>query len=256
MFSILIYASAWAQKATDVNFKPVFDKYGVNGCFALYDLTENSFTRYNAARCDSGFSPASTFKIPNALIALEEGVVKDTGAIIKWDGHQWPAAAWNRDQTLRSAMKYSCVWVFTGFASTIGVAKYSKYLDDFKFGNMNTEGVPDRFWLEGALRISANQQLDFLRNFDSYALPVSKRSVDIVKDIIVLEKTGKYILSGKTGGGILSDSEYIMWLVGFVKKEDKTYYYALNFTTSNFNKKSSARLDITREILKQLRIID
>lgn len=255
IFGLLI-TSLSAQKATVMNFKPFFDKYGVNGCFVLYDREKNEFIRYNPTLCDTGYIPASTFKIPHSLIALEEGIIKDTSQIIKWDGKVWPAKSWNSDQTLRSAVKNSCVWVYTGFAAQIGIDKYYNYVKAFDYGNKNLAGPPTRFWLAGSFRISANQQIAFLKKFYNNQLPVSKNSVDIVKNLIILEDKRSYKLSGKTGGGLLSDSEYIMWLVGYVEKDNKQYFYAMNFRTTDFDKLSSARYEITKEILIQLKLIE
>ena len=49
----------------------------INGAFVLYDLNENHYIRYNEQRCRERFSPKSTFKIPNSLIGLETGVIRD-----------------------------------------------------------------------------------------------------------------------------------------------------------------------------------
>jgi len=251
----LLFQSGFAQKNTEMNFKSQFDKYGVSGCFVLFNPTDSEFIRYNSSLCDSGYIPASTFKIPNSLIALEEGIIKDTLKIIKWDGHEWPIKTWNQDQTLKTAIKNSCVWVFSKFAEQIGINTYYKYIKEFDYGNKNLTGNPSRFWLAGLLRISANQQIEFLTKFYNYNLPISRQNIDIVKDIIVIEKTNSYTLSGKTGGAILNDKEYIMWLVGYVEKGNKTYYYALNFKTTDFDKTLPARYEITKEILRQLRLI-
>ena len=191
---LMIIVTGCAQKATERNFKAHFEKYGVDGCIVLYNQAENEFIRYNSSLCDTGYLPASTFKIPNSLILLNEGVISDTAQVIKWNGHEWPNKAWNQDQTLRTAMKYSCVWVYTGLAEKIGVEKYYEYVRAFDYGNKNLEGPPSRFWLAGELRISANQQIDFLRKFYSYNLPVSRGSIDIVKDLIILEQTDDYTL--------------------------------------------------------------
>jgi beta-lactamase class D len=118
-------------------------------------------------------------------------------------------------------------------------------------------GPLSRFWLAGQFRISANQQIDFLRKFYNNKIPgISRRSIDIVKDIIVIEQTDDYKLSGKTGGGILSDTDYIMWLVGYLEKNAQVYYYAMNFKTNDYDKTSQARYEITKSILKELRLID
>ncbi len=207
----LIFQTGFSQEVIEKNYKSIFNTYGVDGCFVLYNQTDNEYIKYNAALCDTGYLPASTFKIPNSLISLEEGIVKDTNQIIKWDGHEWPNTYWNQDQTLKSAVKYSCIWVYFGFAEQIGIKQYHEYVNSFDYGNKNLTGPPTRFWLAGLFRISANQQIDFLRKFYNYELPdISLNSIDIVKDLIVLEQTENYKFSGKTGAGVLSDSSYIM----------------------------------------------
>lgn len=249
---LMIVLTGCMQKATERDFKAHFEKYGVDGCIVLYNQAKDEYIRYNSSLCDTGYLPASTFKIPNSLILLNEGVISDPDQIIKWDGHEWPNTSWNQDQTLRTAMKYSCVWVFTGLAEKIGIEKYYEYVRAFNYGNQNLEGPPTRFWLAGALRISANQQVEFLRKFYNNLLPISKESTDIVKDLIILEKTETYEFSGKTGGGMLSDKEYIMWLVGYIEKNSSRWFYAMNFRTDDFDGKAQARYDIVKDILKEM----
>ena len=41
---------------------------------------------HNSSRSETRFVPASTFKIPNTLIALEEGAIKNEKEVIQWDG--------------------------------------------------------------------------------------------------------------------------------------------------------------------------
>lgn len=254
---VLIFQTGFAQKITERDFKKYFDKYGVNGCIVLYDQDENEYIRYNSMRCDSGFIPASTFKIPNSLIALEEGIIKDTSQIIKWDGHEWTNKNWNQDQTLKSAMKYSCVWVYVGFAEQIGIDKYKEYINNFDYGNKDLTGPPTRFWLEGPFRVSANQQVEFLKKFYNYDLGISRQSTDIVKDILIREVGDNYILRGKTGTGELTDNEIIMWLVGYLETNNKPYFYALNITgTPADYEKYYIRNNILMDIFQELKLID
>lgn len=253
---VLISQIGFSQRVIEKDFKSQFARHGVEGCFVLFNQSDNEFVKYNTSICDSGYIPASTFKIPNSLIALEEGIIKDTNQIIKWDGHEWPNGNWNQDQTLRTAIKNSCVWAFVGFAEQIGIDKYYEYVKAFDYGNKNLTGPPSRFWLAGLFRISANQQIDFLRRFYHYELPVARKSVDIIKNMIVFEQSDTYKLSGKTGGGMLTETDYIMWLVGYVEKGDKPYFYAMNFKTNDFNKLSQARYEITKDILRELKLIN
>jgi beta-lactamase class D len=126
----------------------------------------------------------------------------------------------------------------------------------FDYGNKNLTGPPTRFWLAGEFRISANQQIEFLRRFYNYQLRVSKRSIDIVKDLIIIDHADYYTLSGKTGGGMINDTDYIMWLVGYVERDNMVYFYAMNFKTQDYEKLSQARYYITNDILKELKIIE
>ena len=255
MIELIFITSAFSQKVNEMNFKQYFDKYQVCGCFVLFNPADNEIIRYNSNLCDSGYIPASTFKIPNALIALEERVISDTNQLIKWDGHHWPVKNWNQDQTLRTAMKYSCVWAFSKIAEKINIRTYYKYIDAFNYGNKNLKGEPNRFWLAGQLRISANEQVEFLNKFYNYNLAVSKQNIDIVKAIITLEKSDSYKISGKTGGGMLNDSDYIMWFVGYIEKNKKPYFFALNFITRDFERTSPARFEITKDILNHLGLL-
>lgn len=253
----MLFQTGISQRSTEKDLKSIFDKYSVDGCFILYDQTGDEYILYHSSLCDTGYIPASTFKIPHTIIALEEGVIQDTNQVIKWDGHDWPNEPWNQDQTLKTAMKYSCVWVYMGFAAQIGLNKYQEYIHSFHYGNKNLAGPPNRFWLAGSFRISANQQIDFLRKFYNYELPdISRRSIDIVKDLIVIEQTDNYKFCGKTGGGMLTDKDYIMWLVGYLEKDNNVYFYAMNFKTNDYNASSMARYSITKDILRALKLLE
>lgn len=251
-----ICQSGFSQKIIEKNYKPLFEKYGVAGCFVLYNQADDTYIRHNASLCDTGYIPASTFKIPHSIIALEEGVVKDANQIIPWDGHEWEYDKWNKDQTLKTAVKYSCIWAFFDIAKQINIEKYQEYVNDFDYGNKNLTGPPTRFWLAGEFRISANQQIEFLKKFYNYELPVSKQSIDIVKDLIILKQTENYTFSGKTGGGQISGNKNIMWLVGYVEKDGNPYFYAMNFVTEDSQKDGSKRYKITKDILRELKLIE
>ena len=244
------------QTTKTVDFKKHFDEAGVNGCFVLYDLKDSIYVKYNTQRCDSLYTPASTFKIPNSVIALEEKIVKSDTQTIKWDGKIWDRKEMNQDQDLRTAFKYSVIWVYFEFARKLGLEKYKEYLTSFDYGNKDLSGPEDKFWLSGGLRISANQQVEFLKNFYTYRLNVFKSSIDVVKRLMVLEAPRDYKFSGKTGGGYLPDQKVIMWLVGYVEKAGNVYFYALNFTCDKYTAETGKlRFSITKNILKELKVL-
>lgn len=82
---------------------------GFNGCFILYDESNNEYTIYNENKIQIRVSPCSTYKIIHSLIGLETGVLKDENTVFKWDGTQYPIESWNKDQTLTSAVSNSVV---------------------------------------------------------------------------------------------------------------------------------------------------
>lgn len=232
-----------------------FKEYGVIGSFILYDLKNDSTICYNHGRTTSAFIPASTFKIPNTLIALETGVVTDEDYVIKWDSTRHDIESWNRDHTLRSAFSNSVVWYYQEVARRIGPMRMQHFLDTLQYGNRNISGGIDLFWLQGGLRISQVQQIDFLKRLYTYQLPVSRRSIDILKKIMILEKTDAYTLSAKTGYAVRT-TDHIGWLVGFLERGGNVYFFATNIEQTNagdlFGK---ARLDITRKIFRHLRLM-
>src|SRR5204863_118087 len=59
---------------------------GRAGCFVLYDAQADSFLRSNPKSCAERFTPCSTFKIANSLVALHTGVATGPEFSLKWDG--------------------------------------------------------------------------------------------------------------------------------------------------------------------------
>ena len=85
---------------------------GFDGCFVLYDDADKNWHLYNGDAAVQRVSPDSTWKIYDALLALEAGIITPEASHMAWDGHQYPFDAWNRDQTLDTAMKNSVNWYF------------------------------------------------------------------------------------------------------------------------------------------------
>ena len=131
-----------------------FFDLGTEGTFAAYKVDDYLIIASDKVRSGEGKLPASTFKIPNSLIALETGVVQDPDKdVFKWDGVKRDIEAWNKDHTLRSAIAVSAVPVYQEIARRIGQERMQKYVDLFEYGNRDIGGGIDQFWLTGNLRI-------------------------------------------------------------------------------------------------------
>jgi beta-lactamase class D len=207
-----------------------FTDDGTVGTFVGYKVEDYLIIASDRTRSGEGRLPASTFKVPNSVIALETGVVQDPDKdVFKWDGVKRPIEAWNRDHTLRSAIAASAVPVYQEIARRIGQERMQKYVDLLEYGNRDIGGGIDQFWLSGDLRIDPMQQIDFLDRLRRRALSVSKRSQDLVCDILPVTKVGDATIRAKSG---LLPAEAgrpsFGWMVGWVEKGDANTVFALN----------------------------
>ena len=170
------------------------------GTFVGYKVDDYLIVASDKVRSGEAKLPASTFKIPNSLIALETGVVEDPDKdIFKWDGVTRSIAAWNKDHTLRSAIAVSAVPVYQEIARRIGQERMQKYVDLLEYGNRDIGGGIDQFWLTGNLRIDPIQQVDFVDRLRRGVLPVSKGSQELVRDILPVTKVGDVTIHAKSG---------------------------------------------------------
>ena len=230
------------------------------GAFVLYDLKQNRYLRHDEARCRERFSPFSTFKIPNSLIGLDTGVIADAEFVIKWDEQKYPAfsqdtlpfSAWWQDQTLRTAFKRSVVWYYRELALKVGERRMKEYVNRLDYGNEDVSGPLSGFWLGSTLRISADEQVEFLKRLHKEELPVSKRSLSIVKEIMTLEEMPDYKLSGKTGGGPLGEGRYLGWFVGYLETKENTYFFATEIEGPTYLSVRDERIALTKRILAGL----
>ena len=237
--------------------KKVFDKYFVEGSILIYNRNENVYTGYNLERCNVAFCPASTFKIPNTLIALETGVAT-TETIFAWNGEKRTFSAWEKDMTIKEAFQISAVPVYQEIARRIGVEKMNYYTQLFNYGHLdiNAENL-DRFWLEGKSGITQFQQVYFLEHLYNLQLPISENAMKLTKEIMVHETGNTYKISGKTGWAI-RQNESVTWFVGYVETANNVYFFATNVAPNehtDLNTFAQVRIELTKEILRELNII-
>jgi beta-lactamase class D len=207
-----------------------FTDVGTVGTFVGYKTDDYLIIASDKERSGEAMLPASTFKIPNSLIALETGVVGDPDKdVFKWDGVVRSIEAWNRDHTLRTAIAASGVPVYQEIARRIGAERMQKYLDLFEYGNRDIGGGIDQFWLTGNLRIDPVEQVDFVDRLRRGVLPVSKRSQELVRDILPATKVGDATIRAKSGllGAELGKPS-LGWMVGWAEKGSASTVFALN----------------------------
>jgi len=183
----------------------------------------------NAVRSKERFSPASSSKIPHTLIALESGVATpDT--MFHWDGKMRWVDAWNRDQSLRSAFQVSAVWVFQEIVPRVGAVRMKEWLTRFEYGNadIGTKATLTTYWLDGTLRVSAEEQMNFLRRLAARDLDLSEATYEAADEIMQTDAGEGWSMYSKTGWRSAANKMDIGWYAGWVRCGADTYVFALN----------------------------
>lgn len=233
-------------KVKDIDLSHFFGDH--EGTFILKNLKNNKTYVHNRERADALFTPESTFKIPNALIGLEVGAVRDEYDVKRWDGIEREFEIWNKDHTLGSGMRFSVIWYYQAMARDIGNEIMQSWLSDLSYGNENISGGIDHFWLDSSLEITSFQQAEFMEQLYKEDLPFTKNNMKTVKRMMIQKDEANYVVYGKTGTR-LSDFG-LGWFVGFVENNNGAYVFV-----TNVNASGTTASNITYEILKDKKII-
>jgi beta-lactamase class D len=227
----------------DPSIDQVFSKYELTGTIVVSSIESNQSFTHNKPRAAIPYSPASTFKIFNSLIALEENLANNNDELFVWDGTSRSIESWNQDHTLKSAFMASCVWCYQSLAEKIGPVKYRKHLTAAGFGSLSEVFNVTEFWLDGSLEISAAGQVNFLEHLIRRSLSYSATSYEQLHDVMLTEEMEGYQLRAKTGW-----TGSIGWFVGYVETSGDTWVFALNADVEDLNLMALLP-DITKEIL-------
>lgn len=245
---ISVFLTIGIANAEDSGLAKLFSERNVKGTIIISSLDGKTEYLYNKARSEKQFLPASTFKIPNTLIALDERAVLNEKEIIKWDGKDKGWDPWNKDQSLETAFPISCVWFYQELAKRTGNINYLSHLDRLNYGNKKTGLEVTTFWLEGDLQISAREQIEFLKKLYKEELPYKKSYIQLLKNLLIVDKNSQYTISAKTGWAMRIKNQH-GWYVGYVETDQKVWFFATNL---DIGKKSDSiyRKEITMEALK------
>lgn len=224
---IILWGLAHLAQAQDAELAQLFKRHDATGTLLIQSINSGQRLVHDPDRSKALYPVASTFKVFNTLIALEEGVIGHAHSVIPWDGQRHAFETWNGDQTLASAFKVSCVWCYQELAQRIGVDKYRQYLDTAGYGELGGTFRLTEFWLDGSLRISAEGQVDFLRKVVERRLPFSPASYDALKAIMRVGDIPEVRLYAKTGWAA-RHSPQIGWYVGYVETSTDVWLFALN----------------------------
>lgn len=235
----------------------------------LRDNNHEAIHYYNKERCLQQYLPASTFKIFNSLVGLDIPKVPDEAFVIPWDSIDRGRPEINKDMNMREAFKLSNIGYYQELARRIGPDFMQHYLDTVNYGNKRMGTAVDSFWVNDTLKISADEQVGFVKRLYFNELPFSERSQRIVRNMMLQENEPGYKLYYKTGWGY-SGGKQILWVVGFIERIEHVkehenamnksdirmypYFFALNFELDKNDETKDwgkVRIDILKNVLKE-----
>ena len=233
----MIGALAVSQADTPSWPRPLSTYAGeVSACIAIYSESFDQYLIHNLPQCERRLAPCSTFKVPNALIGLETGVLSGPDDTRAWDGTEHSRQVLNQDHDLASAIKYSVVWYFQELALDIGPERMQAALDAYDYGNRDISGGQDRFWLDSSLEISAMEQILFMRALEQGLLPATNENQATVRDMMLqnysMPDDFNGQLYGKTGSCVDGEVDH-GWFTGFLRRDGKSYTFAVNVIGEN-----------------------
>lgn len=239
------------QHVTYIDLSKFFDHY--DGSFVLYDANSCSWSIYNMDAAAERITPNSTYKIYDALLGLESGVITPEHSSMAWNGEDYPFDSWETDHDLKSAMHDSVNWYFQSIDSQVGFDSVKTFLRTIEYGNQTTGMNLDLYWTDFSLKISPIEQVELLKKFYNNEFQFQSQNINAVKDSICLSSSPDGSLYGKTGTGRVDGQDVNGWFIGYIEKNDNIYYFAANIQGTS-NSTGSKAMEITTSVLSSLQL--
>jgi len=215
--------------------------------------------------CASRYTPASTFKLPIALMGADAGVLKGPHDPV-WNYQpaypDWGGDAWRQPTDPARWIKYSVVWYSQLIAKALGQERFQRYTSAFGYGNEDVSGEPGKHngtagaWIISSLRISPMEQLAFLRRVVNRQVPVRPAAYALVENLFEVGDADGWRLYGKTGtgspgsNGVYTPANAYGWFVGWARKDGRQLVFARLVQDERATKPNAglrARDDLIRE---------
>ena len=241
----------WDTSGKSISYLDLSGYFGqYDGSFVLYNLNRDHWSLYNLDMATTQISPDSTYKIYDALFALEEDIITPEDSLLTWNHEDYPFEAWEQDQTLQMAMSGSVNWYFETLDHQIGRDGIQSYVQKIGYGNENAGRDIGSYWMESTLKISPVEQIELLNAFYQNTFDFDPENIQAVKDSIRLLSSADGTLYGKTGTGRVDGQDRNGWFIGFVERQENTYFFATNIQAEN-NAAGSSAAEISLSILAE-----
>lgn len=240
-------------------------------CTIVADADTGESLAHSGPACAERVTPASTFKIAISLMGYDAGILQDESRPA-WpyqpEYPDWGGDAWRREITPQAWMRDSVFWYSQQVARELGQERFGAYVKAFRYGNEDVSAVAvahpghNGAWVVSSLRISAAEQVAFMRRIARRELPVSPQALDMTARIIrhPVPVEG-WTVHGKTGTGSPgSDNRYDAsraygWYVGWATRGERRLAFATLIQDAQA-RKPNAGLRARDALLQRLPAVD
>ena len=228
LFSIsFLFACTPNNVKSDAAIEPILEKEGLKGSFALLENGTESFIIHNlSAYKDSAIAPLNTFFLIPTLIAIDKGYIQ------------------TNPQT----------WLSTDAASSyhelikkIGRASLIEAIDSLHYGKGLISADSTNFWNNNSLRITADEQLGFIKKLYFNQLYFQKRAQEIVKTMILKEDNASYKLSYIASSDTNMSNQ--SWVLGYIEENKHIYFFVLSTKSLKADDLTNKNIEVLKKIL-------
>lgn len=235
------------------------DACDVQGSTTVFDMRAGRWYTSDTADMKVRTLPASTFKILNTLILLEEGVIAS-----EKDSIYWPVAydttrygdrpdIYN-SMSLEEAFRKSAGWAYIKMAKEVSKNTYIRYFEQAAYGNGDLSADGTDFWNFGPFGVSPAEQISMLIYIYDQSLPFSDKHYRMLSDMMIVEKTDDYTLRAKTGWTRAGGKD-TGWWVGYLENKENKVFFATRIIKDRGEQNpdfGACRKEITWHVLQRL----
>jgi beta-lactamase class D len=203
----------------------VFKANKVTGTFGMFDNSRGDFTIYDLDRFKKPVSPAQTFHIFSALVALHTGkLADDSSMVVGLDSASTPLS-------LSTAFKNNDDAHFKTIANLIGKDTLKFWMDTVKYGNKKIGNEVTQFWMNDSLTISPDEQLGLIKRLYFRQHPFRASVQEQVKKMMLVVNNAQYQMAYQLGVVVRGDKKQA-WVVGWIEENRHVYPFIVSYTAS------------------------
>jgi beta-lactamase class D len=193
--------------------------------------------------CKTPVTPASTFKVPLAVMGYDSGLLIDANTPVMTfepGDADWGGEAWTGDVGPAHWMRHSVLWYSQRLARSLGRERLAGYAQALRYGNADFSGDAGkdnglaRAWISSSLKISPRAQVAFIAALATGRLAVSQKAQALARAIVESsDMPDGWTVAGKTGSAFprKADGNFDRarpwgWYVGWASKGERVIAFA------------------------------